>query len=67
MTRIKLKDNGGYAELFGASDLIVRAEKFLGHWNVKGSDLKEQGVTGVLMEEYAFLPCEVTEVKHGFC
>lgn len=67
MTRIKLKDNGGYKDLKGASDLVVHAEKFAGNWIVKGVDLIELGCTGVYMRDYAFLPREVEVQTHGFC
>ncbi len=67
MTRIKLKDNGGYSQLVGAKGVTVFAEKFLGSWLVKGEDLKELGCTGVYMREYAFLPREVEVQRNGFC
>ncbi len=66
MTRVKLLTDGGYEGLEAAVGKTFAAEKFLGHWNIKGKQLELLGCT-VWMEEYTFLQREVEVQRHGFC
>jgi len=67
MAKVKLITSGGYRGLEAAVGKTFQATKYLGHWNIKGSDLEEVGCT-VRMEEYAFLQREVEVIPclmHG--
>lgn len=66
MTRVKLLTDGGYKGLEAAVGKIIPAVKEIGHWNIKGADLKELGCTPV-MKEYAFLQREIEVQPHAFC
>ena len=58
IVKVKLLGTGGYRGLEGAVGKVVYATKFVGHWNIKGEDLKEAGAQPV-MKEYAFLQREL--------
>lgn len=58
MIKVTLLTDGGFEGLAAAVGKTFEATKYLGHWNIKGTDLEEVGCT-TCMAEYAFLQREV--------
>ncbi len=56
--KVKLLTSGGYKGLDAAVGHTFMALKVLGHWNIKGADLKEAGAEPC-MDDYAFLQREI--------